>query len=89
MKLGNYYQCKCGAPFTTLEGLTEHRKNVEHGITTTPPAPTPRTEDWKVSELFSEDPASHLESRGATCLECGALISDLFTHTSWHNKLLP
>jgi len=54
---------------------------------TTPPTSAPRTEDWKVSELFGV-PVT-LESRGAVCHECGALVADLFDHVTWHNKLLP
>lgn len=47
----------------------------------------PGTGPFLLSELFGEHPHQRLEDRGAPCLECGALVSDLMTHTEWHNKV--
>ena len=42
---------------------------------------------FTISELFGEDPANHLETKGAVCVQCGALVAALGIHTEWHNYL--
>ena len=59
-------------------------------IVSAPPAPTPRTEDWTVEELF---PNSEPTDMWQACYECAATIigNPIFMekHVAWHNKLLP
>jgi len=79
--------CKCGFATFNASTLYEHILTTPATYADTDSIHIAGTGRFLLSELFGEDPIKRMEGRGVPCLECGALVTDLMTHTEWHNKV--